>query len=229
MSVGAKATLLAAHLRERATAERFDVHPVEAAVYEEPGFRAALDCDLLFSCVDRPWGRHVLNLISFAHLIPVVDGGIHVSRNSRAKLRAADWRAHTATIGRACLECLGQYDLGEVQVERDGYLEDPSYIARLPEDHALRRKENVFAFSMSCASLQVLQALALTIAPLGLSNPGAQRYHFVGGFMANPSFDTCKPRCFFPGVTALGDSCGVVVTGVRPIRNLDSRKVSGAA
>ncbi|MEP7243785.1 MAG: ThiF family adenylyltransferase, partial [Gammaproteobacteria bacterium] len=114
--VGAsKVELLEQHLRHRATAEPFRVHAFNAAVYEEPGFRAALDCDVLFACVDRPWGRHVLNFIASAHLIPVVDGGIYVRRDRFGELSVADWRAHTATFGRACLQCDGQYDSGLVQ------------------------------------------------------------------------------------------------------------------
>ncbi len=50
-----KAPELAAHLREVATAENFEAEEIVAAVYENEGFRAALDCDVLFSCVDRPW------------------------------------------------------------------------------------------------------------------------------------------------------------------------------
>jgi molybdopterin-synthase adenylyltransferase len=62
--VGAvKVHILAEHLKIRATAESFNVRPVVRAVYEEEGFRAALDCDVLVACVDRPWGRHVLNLL----------------------------------------------------------------------------------------------------------------------------------------------------------------------
>src|SRR5258708_4538987 len=119
-NVGAlKAKALAEHLRECATAARFNALPVVAAVYEEAGFRAALDCDVLFSCVDRPWGRHVLNLVAYAHLIPVLDGGIRVRTNRFGKLAAADWRAHTATIGRPCLQCIGQHDTGLVQMERE--------------------------------------------------------------------------------------------------------------
>jgi hypothetical protein len=53
-------------------------------------------------------------------------------------------------------------------------LGDPSYMEGLPKGHALKARENVFAFSMDSASKQVLQMLALTLAPLGQPNPGAQ-------------------------------------------------------
>jgi ThiF family protein len=211
-----KVEALADYLKDRGPAERFQVDPVVAAVYEEEGFRKALDCDVLFSCVDRPWGRHVLNLIAYAHLIPVVDGGIRVRTNRLGKLTAADWRAHTATIGRPCLQCLGQYDPGLVQTEREGNLDDPRYIEGLPDDHPLKARENVFAFSMSCAGQQMLQMLALILAPLDQPNPGAQLYHFVGGFMEEPQYSRCHEECLFLSLIARGDACGVTVTGTRP-------------
>lgn len=211
-----KVEALSEYLRQRATVDCFDIDNVAMAVYEEEAFRKALDCDVLFSCVDRPWGRHVLNLIAYAHLIPVIDGGIRVRKNRFGKLVAADWRAHTATIGRPCLQCIGQYDPGLVQTEREGNLDDPRYIDGLPDDHPLKARENVFAFSMACAAQQMLQMLALTIAPLDQSNPGAQLYHFVGGFSEEPVFGGCGTECLFPSLIACGDACGVTVTGKRP-------------
>lgn len=212
-----KALALAEHLRGSATTEGFSALPVVAAVYEEAGFRAALDCDALVSCVDRPWGRHVLNLIAYAHLVPVVDGGILVRKNRRDELTAASWRAHTVTVGHRCLECIGQYNSGLVQVERDGYLDDPTYIEGLDKDHPLRARENVFGFSMACASLQTLQLLAMVIDPLGRPNPGEQFYHFVGGFMEpHVPPKACHTECFFPQIVARGDHCGFSVTGERP-------------
>jgi hypothetical protein len=207
-----KVETLTAFLQPRATAARCTIQPVVGAIYEEEVFRKALDCDVLFSCVDRPWGRHVLNLIAFAHLIPIVDGGIRVRTNRFGKLSAADWRAHTATIGRPCLQCIGQYDPGLIQAEREGNLDNPRYIEGLPDDHPLKTRQNVFAFSMSCASLQTLQMLALILAPLDQPNPGAQLYHFVGGRMEQPTFGTCHKECFFPSLIARGDSCGIQVT-----------------
>ncbi len=211
-----KVAALADHLRERATAANFRTLEVPYAVYEEEGFRGALDCDLLFACVDRPWGRYVLNFIAYAHLIPVIDGGIRARANRLGKLAAADWRAHTATVGRPCLQCLGQYDAGHIQLEREGTLDDPKYIEGLPNDHPLKSRENVFAFSMSCASLQMLQMLAMVLSPLDQPNPGSQLYHFVGGFMEEPKYGSCQSECLFPPLTAQGDSCGVPVTGQRP-------------
>jgi molybdopterin/thiamine biosynthesis adenylyltransferase len=211
-----KIEVLAGYLRARATASHFRADTVDAAVYEENGYRAALDCDLLFSCVDRPWGRYILNLIAYTHLIPVIDGGIRARSNRFGKIAAADWRAHTATSGRPCLQCLRQYDPGHLQLERDGLLDDPTYIEGLPSDHPLKARQNVFAFSMSCASMQVLQMLALVIAPLGLSNPGSQMYHFVGSFMEEPQFGQCDPACLFPRLTALGESANIHATGERP-------------
>jgi molybdopterin/thiamine biosynthesis adenylyltransferase len=207
-----KVEVQAEHLRARATANPFTVEPVSAAVYDDAGFRAALDCDVLFSCVDRPWGRYVLNLIAYAHLIPVIDGGISVRSNRLSKLVAADWKAHTVTPGRQCLQCLRQYDPALVQTEREGLLEDPSYIEGLPQDHPLKARQNVFAFSMSCASMQMLQMLALVLSPLDQPNQGAQLYHFVGGFMEEPLFESCNPECQFPSLIAMGDRSGVNAT-----------------
>lgn len=213
-----KVDVLARRLKQIATASNFQVETMPMPVFEEEGFRAALDCDAIFSCVDRPWGRYTLNFIAYAHLIPVYDGGIAIRTNRHKKLVAADWRAHTAAPGRACLQCLGQYDAGLVQTEREGRLDDPKYIESLPPSHPLKMRENVFAFSMNCAGLQSLQMLAHSLAPLDQPNPGAQRYHFVGGYMDEARFPECDIMCDFPGFIAKGDHAGIVLTGKRPPR-----------
>ena len=208
-----KVEVLSTALHRSATADRFAVDPIEYSIGEEEGFRAALDCDLIFSCVDRPWPRSVLNFIAYAHLIPVVDGGVAVTVTKSRRLRSADWRAHVAAPGRRCLACLGQYDPGHVAAEREGYLDDPRYIEGLPEDHFIRRNENVFAFSMGAASLQVLQALSMIVSPLGISNPGEQMYHFTIGRLDVEEPRACDSACSYPTLVARGDRTGLIVTG----------------
>ena len=209
----AKVDVLARALQKSATAAQFCVLPLEYSIVEEEGFRAALDCDVLFSCVDRPLPRSVLNFIAYAHLIPVIDGGVQIAVNGRTRtLKHADWRAHTATPTRRCLECLEQYNSGFVATERDGYLDDPQYIAGLPEDHPVKHNENVFAFSLSVASLEILQFLSLIIAPSGISDPGAQMYHFVTAQLDTERHEGCKSECIYPSLLAKGDRSEIEVT-----------------
>ena len=208
----AKVTLASRALLTSATATEPQIEALEWSAAEEQGFRAALDCDVLFSCVDRPWPRSVLNLVAYAHLIPVIDGGIMVSRTTAGRMRGADWRAHIAAPGRRCLECLKQYNPGLVQMEREGRLDDPSYIQRLAADDPLRRNENVFAFSLGCASLEISQFLSMVISPAGIANHGAQMYHMTTGALERDRLD-CDPHCLYSGAfLGRGDSAGIVVT-----------------
>ena len=192
-----------------ATHPNFQARWSDRSAVEAEGIELLKDCDLIFSCVDRPAGRSSLNALAYAHLIPVVDGGVLVSRGS-SRMRGAEWRAHVAAPGRRCLECLGQFDPGMVQSDRDGLLDDPTYLSRLPETDPLNRGENVYAFSAAAAAEQVLAALRMMVAPAGMADIGAQTFHFASG---TTDFDKrdCEPGCLYNAMIALADS------GLRPI------------
>lgn len=192
-------------LNRSATAERFAVDAYIGSVCEERGFRKALDCDVLFSCVDRPWARSVLNFVAYGHLIPVVDGGLLVSRTRKGRLRGADWKAHVVGPSHRCLRCLRQYDPALVDADRRGDLENPMYLESLPGDHPARANENVFAFSLGVASLEVLQFVMLTVGPSGIGSPGPQNYHITTGQIdIGPTM--CEPECEFTSLIAKGDT-----------------------
>ncbi|MFC8174955.1 ThiF family adenylyltransferase [Streptomyces sp. NPDC057325] len=211
----AKAHLAARTARRAATATNFRATPYELSVVEPAGFAAAAECDVTFSCVDRPWPRAVLNLLAYAHLIPVVDGGIAVDARG-GRLRGAEWRAHIAAPGRACMECLGQYDPAHVQAERDGSLGDPAYITGLLADHPLRRKENVFVFSTSAAAAQLNQFITMATAPGGIADTGAHLYHLTTAALDRRE-NGCETGCPYDGtLRALGDDAPVTVTGRHP-------------
>ncbi|MGH9713614.1 MAG: HesA/MoeB/ThiF family protein [Candidatus Acidiferrales bacterium] len=208
-----KVDLIGAALRRSATAASPVIERLPLAVTEMEGFKEALDCDILFSCVDRPWPRHVLNYIAYAYLVPVIDGGILI-RMRRGRLRNASWRSHAVYPGKRCLQCIGQYDPDFVNVERRGDLDDPSYIENLPIDHALRRNENVFPFSTHLASSLLMHSLHVALNPVGIADVGEQIYHFVDGSLDSDLGTTCYDNCYFPSAVAKGDSEGLPITGI---------------
>lgn len=208
----AKVETLVRALRRSATAEHPRIEGLDLSVTEAAGLAAALDCDVLFSCVDRPWPRAVLNLVAYAHLIPVVDGGILVRRRGE-RLAGAEWRAHMAAPGRACLECLGQYDPAMVAVERAGLLDDPSYLAGLDENDPVKRNENVFPFSAAAAAAETLQLLTAVITPGSIGDVGAHLYHFTTGTLDRRTTG-CQPGCpYAEELLALGDTHPYDITG----------------
>lgn len=232
-----KVSTLVDQLRRRTVTPGAVVHGRTDSVVEQVGWLAALDCDVLFSCVDRPWPRYALNIAAYAHLIPVIDGGVAVDVTSPTarqvdagrdvpdvpdvvdqtpdvvRLAGAEWRAHMVGPDRRCMECLGQYDPGDVAMERAGLLDDSTYLATLPADHRLRRGENVFAFSMACAAAEVLELLRAVLGPSKIHDTGATLSHWTTATTDHDQSD-CKPACpFSTSLLAAGDAAPANVAG----------------
>lgn len=192
-------------LIEGSTAARPEHELYELSVCEPEGLLRLLDFDLIFSCVDRPWPRHALNTIAYADLIPVVEGGLSAFQNVDGSLRNAYWSTTVARPGRPCLACLEQYDPALVQVERDGSLDDPTYIANLPAHSPLRRRENVAALSTSVTAALLEQFVSYVAHPSGVGDPGPLRFglreHSVKRRQA-----VCRTDCPYQESVGCGDN-----------------------
>ena len=211
----AKATVLAKALKKSAVSNGFKVEAIEYSIIEEYAFRKALDRDVLFSCVDRPWPRYILDKIAYAHLIPVVDGGIYVETDkNNSKLITADWKTNIAAPGRPCLECIGQYSPDEVSLEQTGLLDDSNYISGLDSNHFIFRNENVFAFSLGLGFLEMQQFLSMVIAPFGLASIGGKVYHFITGELQNEKVTQCSPTCTKSKCRSQGDKATIGLVGI---------------
>lgn len=225
----AKVNAIADAIRRSASAPDVEIRTCEYSVCEKAGFEAALDCDALFSCVDRPWPRQALNFIAYAHLIPVIDGGILVRTNKdNTRILGADWKAQVVGYSHACLECLGQYSAADASAEKAGYFDDPDYIRGLSKGSSPDVHENVFAFASHLASMEVLQLLSLVLAPGGISNVGQQTYHFVTGRLDADPLPRCKEHCYVKTQLGKGDKADVILYGDHLVAR-QAREVRAAA
>lgn len=199
-----KVDVVARNAREAATAESFtcDIQPL--SIVENDGFRKALDCDVLFSCVDRPWPRQVLNHLAYTSLIPVIDGGV-TFRTKNNELVHGMYRAQTVGPGRACLRCMGAMDAGQVQMDRDGVFDNPQYIESLGSDSSLvAARNNVIAFVYGLASLEATQFIELVTNLARAGDLGQQPYDYQSGEII-PIHHKCVEGCEYVKWTAMGD------------------------
>lgn len=200
-----KAGLARRLVADAATARHPQHRHWELSVCELAGLSRALDFDVIFSCVDRPWARHVLNTIAYADLIPVIDGGVHADPFPEGGMRGAMWRSHVAGPGRICLACNLQYNPSQVMSERDGSLDNDTYIAALPEGHPLKARQNVSMLSVNCAGGLLAQFISLVVVPGGRGDPGPIRYHLADHWVQHDKNRECVQGCPFPRMTAAGD------------------------
>lgn len=198
----AKVDVAARLMASAATAK--DFHPAvhETSVSDPVGQQAALDYDVIFSCVDRPWPRAVLNTIAYADLIPVIDGGIAIDTFRDGRLRSAIWRAHTLVPGRPCMVCLGQLDLGEVSLDMHGLLDDPTYIAQTGRQAPAGQNVAVLAASVSAALLA--HFVSLIAQPGGRGVPAPLRY-LLAPHLLEHSPATTGEYCSYESETASAD------------------------
>lgn len=157
-----------------ATATAPHISVSQHSICEPAGLAVALDHDLIFCCVDRPWPRAVLNSLAFTDLIPVVDGGIAIDTHTNGAMRNATWRSHVVRPGRPCMSCTRQLDMGQVAVDMQGLLDDPEYIASATGHGPVG--QNVAPLSISVTAALLSQYVSFTVAPGGIGDPGPLQY-----------------------------------------------------
>lgn len=186
-----------------ATAEHQQFEFSNRSICEPAGLSLALDHDLIFSCVDRPWPRAVLNSLAFSDLIPVIDGGIAIDTNRHGRMVNATWRSHVVRPGRPCLACNRQLELALVTPDRLGDLDDPRYIegAEIAADTG---GQNVSVLSASVSASLLAQYVSLSVAPGGIGEPGPLQYCLSSHFLDHRD-DPIRPHCPVESAEACGD------------------------
>lgn len=198
-----KVEVAARLMKSSATAGSLEIHRHEVSISDPVGVSAALDYDVIFSCVDRPWPRAVLNALAYTDLIPVIDGGIALDSFTDGRMRNGIWRAHTLVPGRPCMACIGQLVVGEVPLDKQGLLDDPTYIAGTRREAPSR--QNVAALSASVSAALLAQFVSLTAHPGGRGVPAPLR-HVLSTHTLEHSPATSGPYCAYENATASGDA-----------------------
>ncbi len=80
------------------------------------------DCDLIFGCTDREWGRSILAQFALYYLVPIFDLGVKIDSDN-GSVKAVEGRVTTLLPGAACLFCRqrisGDVIAAEVLAETD--------------------------------------------------------------------------------------------------------------
>ncbi len=194
-----KKTSVAARLmRAASTAASPTIERFNTSICSPEGLAAALDFDIIFSCVDRPWPRAVLNTLAYADLIPVIDGGINIETRPGPDggMRGASWRAHTLVPGRTCLQCSRQLAAHEATLDMGGLLDDPEYIRRAGRPTGGSPNVALLSASVSAAQLaQLAQLVSLVAKPAGFGVPLPLRYSLAGHLHEHLN---CEPAEYCP-------------------------------
>ena len=200
-----KVELAAKHLRNSATAENFEVLRYTERIQQADSCAAALDCDLLFSAVDRPLPKDLVNRIAYAHCIPVISGGVFIDTKPDGTLGQAAWSVSAVGPGRRCLRCDGQYSTSDVTMERDGSLDDPAYVRAVATPGDGPVNQNVFAFSANLASYMVIEMVRLTVAADWWPDAGGKLHYSMIPNRLQVEQARCEPTCSVHETTAYGD------------------------
>lgn len=200
-------------MRRAATAAEWDFEPLDMSICEPEGLAAALDYDVIISCVDKPWARGVLNTLAYADLIPVLDGGIGIDRFDNGTMRGATWRTHAIMPGQPCMVCNRQLDAASVQKDKLGLFEDETYIRGMG-GMLTPARQNVAMLSASVSAGLLAQFVSLMVAPGGMGVPGPLRYALGPHWLEHLEASSLA-NCAFEAGTATGDR-RLPLTGPHP-------------
>lgn len=200
-----KVDIVAQHASRSATAAKFNVQNFALPIQDDRAFAAALDCDILFSAVDRPLPKDLLNHVAYAHCIPVISGGVFIDNKPDGTLGQAAWGVTTIGPMYRCLRCDGQYTSSDVVLDVDGSLDNPDYIRNLSDTGQAPRNQNVFPFSANLATSMVIAMIRLVIADTWWPDrAGRQHYSLIPNWLDVEDLE-CNEHCSVVGKTTLGD------------------------
>ena len=195
---------------EAATAPNFQLSKHRESVAEADGLKPLLDCDLILAVADDAFARQVLDHASYAHLIPIIDGGTALVANLETlQLQAGKSQIVSAGPAHSCLECQGVYTQEEATVAREsaswGRYLDLGQVQNSTDERETRAP-SVICSNALVAGLMGLRLLALTLRLTPATIRGTQRYYVEDGNLRWGAIRECKKGCPKSSGLGKGDS-----------------------
>lgn len=131
-------------------------------ILEPEAAQAIASCDVVFGCVDSAEGRHVLNMLATAYLLPYFDLGVHIEPDGHGSISHAVAAVHYVLPGSSLLS-RGVYT--SEQLTAEAYRRtDPGYYAQNRADGYLsvpgENQPAVISLNMQAAAMAVNDLLA---------------------------------------------------------------------
>lgn len=196
--------------RESATASGFECHGLVASVAEWDGLRPLLDCDVILAAADNAFARQVLDHVSYAYEIPVIDGGTTFIVDECGEVTGKSQVAESGP-GRPCLECQGIYTREEATLARESPVEQGPHryvmeAGQAPVGGGIPRAPSVISHNGLVASLMVQRLLRLAFDFPPYRAAWQQRYYVELGEMRWGPVLGCELGCKKSTWIGLGDS-----------------------
>lgn len=215
-----KVSYVSSLAKKYAQATNFRVEAFRGSSAEEDGLKRLLDCDVVMSAADSPTSRQVLDHMSFAHLIPVIDGGTKIIvSNGNDDPTIGKSQVTSTSPGMACLECQGIYNQSEVTMawESPDLIDHSSYVdSKSGGKNSTLRAPSVINLNAFVASVMVQRLLKLVLNFPPNRAYSQQKYYIEQGEMFSSLETQCKHGCQKSNYTALGDS-HYIPTGKDPV------------
>ena len=129
------------------------------------------DCDVVLSCVDRHTPRSLLNRLSYARAVPVIDMGSAFRVGQDGAIVGSAGRVVVIGPEKPCLACWGHIDANRLRIEALPQAEREREVAEGYISGASAPQPSVIAFNAMIAGSAVIELLRLVTSFAGAQSP----------------------------------------------------------
>jgi molybdopterin/thiamine biosynthesis adenylyltransferase len=181
--------------------ELLDKHITFASVLKR--FR---DCDAIFGCTDDEWGRSLLNSLSLAYLIPILDLGVKINSEAGV-IHSIQGRVTSLRPGKPCLFCRNRISQERILAEQLAELNPAEGDSRRREGYIPELRQHdpaVITFTTAVAASAVSEFLHYLTGFKGPDHDVSEILHRFDSTAINTPGARSRPGCICSDAGAFG-------------------------